>query len=94
MANNKFAGKYKEGTFVNGEGPVLGQSISSQSETKGDLNSATSGRNLKEINGKADAMSTKGEDKGFDIHGAGYRGPENWQPKNEGESNNFDIKGK
>jgi hypothetical protein len=95
MAVNKFTGKYSEGTFAGGEGPVLGQSITNEAETKGVLGTDnTTGRKLQQVNGTADSLKSKGEDKGFDIHGADYKGPQNWAPKDEGESHNFDIKNK
>jgi hypothetical protein len=95
MADNKFSGKYSEGTFKGGEGPVLGQSIVNESERKGLLNPDTDGRNIKTVGGKStDNIGGKGSDGLFDIYGAGYKGPQNMKPKDEGESNNFDIKGK
>jgi len=82
MPTNKFAGKSKEGTFSNGQGPVLGQEIKREAETSGVMNPATDGRHLKTVGGKS-SDSGRSEDKGFDIHGAGYKGPGNWQPKSE-----------
>mgnify|MGYP003395051593 CR=1 FL=1 len=83
MPTNKFAGKYKEGTFSNGEGPVLGQEIKREAETSGDLNKDNmSSHTLKEVGGKS-SDSGRSEEKGFDIHGAGYKGPENWSAKSE-----------
>lgn len=31
------------------------------------------------------------EESGFDLHGKGYSGPENWQPKNLGERHPDDL---
>ena len=95
MADNQFAGKAYEGTFKGGEGPVKGQTIVRESERKGLMNPDTDGRNLKTVGGKSsDNIGGKGSDGLFDIRGAGYKGPQNWAPKDAGESHNFDIKGK
>lgn len=87
---NKFAGKYHEGTFANGQGPVKGQEVKRETENTGLLNPATSGRNLKTVGGKAEGGLLAGSpsDKNFDLHSKSYAGPENWQPKNMGEVSN------
>ena len=92
MATNHFKGKLHEGLFANGEGPVLGQSVSHEEETKGLLNPAESGRHLKAEGGKSsDTLSGMPADKNFDLHSSSYAGPENWQPKSEGEQHPFEI---
>ncbi len=84
-AQNNFRGKYQEGTFANGEGPISGIEIKRESETSGQLNPATSGRNVKSVGGQGDGLQGRSEEKGFDIHGASYKGPQNMTPKDMGE---------
>ncbi len=91
MATNKFKGKYHEGTFSNGEGPVMGQSVKTESETKGQIEPAASGRHLSTVGGKGELLAGTPADKNFDLHGKSYAGPENWQPKSEGEQHPFEI---
>lgn len=90
-AQNNFKGKYQEGTFAAGQGPIHGLEVKSESENKGLLNPATSGRNLKSVSGSGDGLDGRSEEKGFDIYGSSYRGPQNMQPKNMGETANFDV---
>lgn len=93
MASNKFKGKYFEGTFAGGEGPVKGQSISREEERKGILNaeSTGSGRNLKTVGGSGELLAGMPSEKNFDLHSKSYAGPENWQPKSEGEQHPFEV---
>ena len=85
---NKFAGKYHEGTFANGQGPVKGQEVKKETENTGVLNPATSGRHLKAESGKSDLLAAMPKDKNFDLDSKSYAGPENWKPKNMGEVSN------
>lgn len=85
-AQNNFKGKYQEGTFANGEGPIHGIEINKQSENPGLMNPPTSGRNLKTAGGSGDGlMAGSPSEKNFDLHAKPYEGPENWSPKNMGE---------
>lgn len=94
MATNHFKGKFHEGTFVNGEGPVLGQTVSHEEETKGLLNPASPERHLSTEGGKGDfVLAGTPSDKNFDLHSKTYAGPAEFNtPKNEGESNPHDVK--
>ena len=88
-AQNKFAGKYHEGLFANGQGPVKGQEVDRESESTGVLNPPTSGRNLKTEGGSKDyVLSGSPSDKNFDLHSSSYAGPENNKPKDMGEASN------
>lgn len=92
-AQNHFKGKFHEGTFANGEGPIHGLEIRHEEESKGVLGTdQTSGHKLSTMGGQGgDGLDTRSEEKGFDIHGAGYKGPQNWTPKNMGDVPNFDV---
>lgn len=90
-ATNSFKGKFHEGTFANGEGPIHGLEIRREEETKGLLNPATDGRHLSAEGGASDGLDTRSEEKGFDIYGAGYKGPQNWKPTNMGDVSNFEV---
>lgn len=90
-AQNNFAGKFHEGTFANGEGPIHGIDIVREAENKGLLNPATSGRNLSTVSGQGDGLMGRAEEKGFDLHASPYRGPQNMTPKNMGETPNFAV---
>ena len=93
MAENKFAGKDRKGLFVGGQGPVHGQSISSERETKGLLDDLGSGKHLHTV-GAPSGYSTKPagrEEAGFSPTDKGYKGPENWTPENKGVSNPFSV---
>jgi hypothetical protein len=92
-AQNSFKGKFNEGLFSNGQGPIHGVEIKREEETKGQLNPATSGRHLSTVGGASDGLDGRSEEKGFDIHGAGYKGPQNWTPKNMGDVPNFNVNG-
>lgn len=89
-AQNKFAGKYHEGTFANGQGPVKGQEVTREKETTGDLNKdGMSDHKMKTVGGKGDyVLSGSPSDKNFDLHSKSYEGPENWKPKDMGEVSN------
>ena len=90
-AQNSFKGKFHEGTFANGEGPIHGLEIRREEETKGVLGGSDKGK-LSTVGGQGgDGLDTRSEEKGFDIHGAGYKGPQNWTPKNMGDVPNFDV---
>lgn len=91
-SQNKFAGKYKEGLFVGGQGPVLGQEIDREKETTGDLNKdSMSGHNLKTVGGKAEGLfAGSPSDKNFDLHSKSYAGTGNLEmkPKDMGDVSN------
>ena len=83
-------GKYHEGTFVNGQGPIKGIEIKRESEDKGVLNPATDGRHLKAMGGKSDGvLAGSPSDKNFDLHSKSYAGPGNleFKPKYMGVKN-------
>lgn len=95
-AVNHFKGKFHEGTFANGEGPVEGLSISHEAEEKGVLGTDdTSGRHLKEEGHSDNSGLFAGEahDKNFDLYSKEYAGPGNleFRPKNMGETHNFHV---
>lgn len=91
-AQNYFSGKFKEGTFAQGQGPIHGIEISREAEEKGVLGTDDgSGHKLSTVGGSGDGLMGRSEEKGFDIHGAGYKGPQNWAPVNKGETPNFNV---
>ena len=87
-ATNKFAGKAYEGTFKGGEGPRMGQTITTESENPGLMNPDTSGRHLHEVSGSAPSVAPKGGDGLFSLQGKSYKGPQNWVPEDKGEVSN------
>lgn len=93
MAQNRFAGKYMDGTFAHGEGPVAGLDIRNERENPGLLNGGNSGdgKNLKTVDGPTTFTPASGNDGLFSLRGAKYVGPQNMQPTNMGVSNPFDI---
>ena len=67
----------------------MGQEVKRESENQGLLNPATDGRNLKTVGGKSDGLlAGMPSDKNFDLQGKSYKGPENWQPKDMGVTDN------
>ena len=86
-AQNKFAGKAYEGTFKGGEGPRIGQTITTESENKGLINPDTSGRHLSKVSGNEPARPSGGDGL-FSLKGKSYAGPENWTPDDKGEVSN------
>lgn len=90
-AQNYFKGKFQEGTFANGEGPIHGLEIKTEAENKGLLNPASPGRNLTTQGGQGDGLLGRAEEKGFDIYGESYKGPQNMKPKDMGETPNFSV---
>lgn len=91
MATNYFKGKYMDGTFANGEGPVMGQKTNMEGENKGLLNPATSGRNLKTVDGQSTFTPASGDDGLFSLRAKSYTGPQNFVPDDKGVVPNFDI---
>ena len=89
-AVNQFKGKFNEGTFANGEGPIKGIEIKTEAETKGVLG-GTDMHKLKTVGGTGDGLDGRAEEKGFDVRGASYKGPQNFGPKDMGEVHNFDV---
>ena len=93
MSQNKFAGKYMDGTFAHGEGPVAGLDINNERENPGLLTGGEGGgKNLKTVDGPTTFKPATGDDGLFSLRGKDYVGPENWQPTSDGVSNPFDIK--
>ncbi len=90
---NSFKGKYQEGTFANGQGPINGIEIKRESEDKGLLNPATSGRKLSTVGGSGELLAATPSDKNFDLYSKSYAGPGNlaFKPKNMGEVHPHDI---
>jgi hypothetical protein len=84
---NKFSGKAYEGTFKGGEGPVLGQSITTESETKGVFGGE--GGTLKTVSG-TEPSQPKGGDGMFSLKDKSYAGPGNieFAPEDKGETSN------
>ena len=84
---NKFAGKAYEGTFKGGQGPVLGQSVKVESETKGVFGGE--GKKLSTVSGN-EPSQPKGGDGLFSLKGKGYAGPGNvdFVPEDKGEVSN------
>lgn len=93
MAENQFKGKSKAGLFSGGQGPVHGQTVSSERETKGLLDDLGSGKHLREESapGGYSVKPAGREEKGFDVTSKSYAGPQNWTPTNKGVSNPFDV---
>ncbi len=89
-SQNKFVGKEYSGTFVHGQGPVLGQKVTSESETKGVFGGEGAGRHLSQVSGKAPEVAPKGSDNLFDLHSKSYAGPGNlaFKPEDKGEVSN------
>lgn len=94
MADNKFAGKYMQGTFSNGEGPVMGQTTNMESENKGLLTGGEGGgKSLSQNSGPTTVTPpTPNGDKLFSLRGSNYVGPENWTPDDKGTTHPFEIK--
>lgn len=92
MAQNHFKGKYHEGTFANGEGPVRDLHVVHESETKGVLNPSDRD-NLHTVGGKGELLAGSPNDKNFDLDSKSYAGPQNlaFKPKNEGEQHPFEV---
>jgi hypothetical protein len=91
-ATNYFKGKYMDGTFSSGEGPVLGQKTNMEGETKGYLGTdQTSGQKLKTVDGKTTFTPASGDDGLFSLRAKSYTGPQNFVPDNKGVVPNFDI---
>ncbi len=95
MAKNLLAGKFQEGTFAGGQGPINGIEIRTEPETKGVLGTdQTSGRKLSTAGGSGDGlMAGTPADKNFDLYSKTYAGPGNlaFKPENKGEVNNFEV---
>jgi hypothetical protein len=89
-ATNNFKGKEYMGTFAGGEGPIKGQTISTQSETSGQISRGEGGgKNLKTVGGSSDAYPS-GSAGLFDVQGKGYAGPQNlaFKPVDKGVVSN------
>ena len=85
-------GKNYQGTFAGGEGPVLGMDSKIEPEPKGPFGGEM--KHLDTMSGGPQHDQYDGaEEKGFSLQGAGYRGPENMTPNDQGVHNNFDING-
>lgn len=93
MAQNRFQGKYMQGTFSNGEGPVMGQAVINETENSGLLSGGEGGgKNLSQNSGPTTVTPpTPGADKLFSLRGAGYVGPQNFTPEDKGTVNPFDL---
>lgn len=93
MATNNFKGKYMQGTFSNGEGPVMGQTITNETENSGLLSGGEGGgKNLTQNSGPTTVTPpTPGADKLFSLRGASYAGPQNMVPEDKGTVNPFDL---
>jgi hypothetical protein len=92
MTTDPIKSKYYTGTFANGQGPILGQTVSGEAEFKGVHGAeGKSDTNKVSSDGGTD-VKPHGEDKQFDLHGKTYAGPENWQPENHGVANPDDVK--
>ena len=93
MAQNRFAGKYMQGTFSNGEGPVMGQTTNMESENKGLLTGGEGGgKSLSQNSGPTTVTPpTPNGDKLFSLRGASYVGPQNMTPEDKGTVNPFEI---
>ena len=95
-AQNKFSGKDLSGTFVGGQGPVKGQTISSQSETTGLLNKTINPeRHPKVQGGGSTEPYPSGSANLFDVQGKGYAGPQNlaFKPVDKGDVPNTPTRG-
>lgn len=92
MPDNYFKGKYMDGTFANGEGPVAGLKPNMEGENSGLISGGEGGgKNLKGVDGPNTFAPATGDDGLFDLHSKSYAGPQNMQPANHGVSNPFDI---
>lgn len=92
MADNKFKGKYMDGTFANGEGPVAGLTPNMEKENSGLISGGEGGgKNLQTVSGPTTFTPASGDDGLFSLRGKNYAGPQNWVPENKGVSNPFDI---
>ncbi len=93
MAQNSFKGKFHEGTFAGGQGPMKGLEISREAEEKGVLNPSDKKKNLGVVSGQNDGLMGKTEDRGFDLYSKPYAGPGNiaFKPDNKGVVNPDDI---
>lgn len=93
MADNKFTGKYYDGTFAGGEGPVAGQTVSTEKENTGLLAGGEGGgKKLTQNSGPTTITPpTPSGDQLFSLHAKPYEGPQNWIPRDAGVTNPFDI---
>ena len=83
-ATDKIRTKNYTGTFAGGQGPILGMDSSSEPEIKGVLGGE--GERPKSVDEGGHDSKPTGGDPGFDLQGAGYKGPENWQPSSKAET--------
>lgn len=93
MAQNRFQGKFQDGTFAQGEGPVMGQTVVNERENAGLISGGEGGgKNLSQNSGPTTVTPpTPGADKLFSLRGSSYAGPENWAPEDKGTVNPFDL---
>lgn len=93
-AQNNFKGKYQEGTFANGQGPVNGLGVRNEAETKSQLEPAGPTRNISAQGGKSvDQLSGYPSERNFDLYSQTYMGPTygSLRPKNMGETPNYKV---
>lgn len=84
-----------QGTFSQGEGPVMGQKTVIESERKGLLTGGEGGgKSLTPNTGQTTITPpTPGGDNLFSLRGANYVGPQNFTPEDKGTVNPFDLEG-
>lgn len=92
MARDPIKSKYYTGSLAGGQGPVLGQTVSGETEFKGVHGGEDKGAYKQYSSDGGNDTKPSGEDKQFDLHGKTYAGPENWQPENQGVVNPDDVK--
>lgn len=88
VKKNPIADKHYEGTFAGGQGPIKGLECEYEEEFKGVHDPAP---HLKTVGDGGSFPTTGREMSGFDVAGAGYRGPQNFTPTNLGVRNPDDI---
>jgi len=93
-SQNNFKGKYQEGTFASGQGPVNGLRVVSESETKSQLEPAGPTRTISAQGGNpGDKLADYPKGSNFDPYGKSYM-PEAYaslRPKNMGETPNYSV---
>lgn len=94
-AQNSFKGKFHEGLFANGEGPIKGFELKVEGETKGQLEpvAGMEGRHLNTHGGQGDGLMGRAEDKAFDLYGKSYM-PSAYgslRPRNHGDTPNYKV---
>lgn len=83
-------GKNYVGTNAGGQGPILGMDSVTEPEPKGPFGGKVASLSVQHGGVQHDSYDGT-EEKGFDIKGSGYTGPQNFSPTSAGENHNYNI---